>query len=96
MLGQASYPSLEAVAEQVTKAEGTLLTFHPEQLPPDQGQPGSDNLFVLGVVLAATPLGSILPAQQVEKVIESRWKKGIERNLLAFRAGREATEYPRD
>jgi Pyruvate/2-oxoacid:ferredoxin oxidoreductase gamma subunit len=72
-----------------------LLTFRPEQLPLYQGQPGSDNLFVLGVVLAATPLGSILPAQQVEKVIESRWKKGIERNLLTFRAGREATEYPR-
>lgn len=96
MLGQASYPSLEGVAEQVTKAEGSLLTFRPAQLPLYQGQPGADNLFVLGAVLAATPLGSILPAPLVEKVIESRWKKGVERNLLTFRAGREATESPRN
>jgi indolepyruvate ferredoxin oxidoreductase beta subunit len=96
MLGQASYPLLEAVAEQVKNAEGSLLTFHPSQLPLYQGQPGADNLFVLGAALAATPLRSILPAPLVEKVIESRWKKGVERNLLTFRAGQEAAGTLRD
>jgi len=88
MLGKASYPELAQVLEaarQVTS--GLVLHIPPESLPDYEGASVPDNVFTLAVALKATRLGELLPTEGVEQVLHARWKRGIERNLFAFRAG---------
>jgi indolepyruvate ferredoxin oxidoreductase beta subunit len=88
MLGKAPYPELTQVlgaARQVTS--GLVLHIPPESLPRYEGASVPDNVFTLAVALKATRLGELLPPGDVEEVLRSRWKRGIERNLFAFQAG---------
>jgi indolepyruvate ferredoxin oxidoreductase beta subunit len=86
MLGQALYPTLEQVREQVHMAEGRLHELSPHDLPKDL----SDNIFVLGVALGSTHLGELLDPQVVRAKIEERWPKAAPNNALAFAKGLES------
>ena len=87
MLGKADYPSLKAVKDQVTAAGIVLHYLDPSSLPELDGRPVPANVFVLGAALGLTPLGKVLDPAAVEELVVSRWKRGVEANQLAFRAG---------
>jgi indolepyruvate ferredoxin oxidoreductase beta subunit len=90
MLGKAPYPKLDEVAAAARAAlnEGShFCAIPPEALPLYEGLPVADNVFTLGVVLARTRLGKLLPPAEVEEVVRGRWKRGVERNMVAFGAG---------
>jgi indolepyruvate ferredoxin oxidoreductase beta subunit len=92
ILGKASYPKLGQVldvARQATGDRGQLHYIAPESLPVHEGAPIPDNVFTLAVVLHQTRLGELIPPADAEQVLRTRWKRGLERNLFAFRAGLE-------
>jgi len=90
MLGKAPYPRLEEVTAAASAAlddNSHLIVILPEVLPEHEGVPVPDNVFTLGVALARTPLGTLLPPAEVEALVRERWKRGVERNMVAFAAG---------
>jgi indolepyruvate ferredoxin oxidoreductase, beta subunit len=90
MLGKAPYPKLEQVieaAQAALDAGGRCHYIAPESLPLYEGAAVADNIFTLAVVLKNTRLGTLLPPAEAEEVVRTRWKRGAERNLFAFRAG---------
>ena|GEM_PF-369927 len=87
MLGKAPYPALEQVLEQVQEAGGRKHYLAAENLPLYDGQPVPANIFVLGAAVGHTGLGQVLAPSAVAEVIETRWKRGAERNAFAFQAG---------
>lgn len=92
MLGKAPYPKLDevaAAARTALDAPDRFIAIPPEALPLYEGAAVADNIFTLGVALARTPLGTLLPPAEVEAVVRGRWKRGVERNMVAFAAGLE-------
>jgi hypothetical protein len=92
MLGKAPYPKLDEVAAAARAAlsDGSrFIAIPPAALPLYEGVPVADNIFTLGVALARTPLAALLPPAEVEAVVRGRWKRGVERNRVAFAAGLE-------
>jgi len=89
MLDKAPYPGLEVVEEQATAAEVTLHYLDPAGVPEIDGRPVPANVYVLGAALGLTRLGKVLDPAAVEGLVVSRWKRGVEANRLAFRAGLE-------
>ena len=103
MLGQASYPSLDEVREQIQKAGSTsspqagstsspqagarLHILDPKELPQYEGRPVPANVYILGATLGRTPLGQLLDIGAVAQLIQHRWKRGATRNALAFQMG---------
>jgi indolepyruvate ferredoxin oxidoreductase beta subunit len=87
MLDQALYPSLEVVEGSIASARATLHYLDPAGVPELDGQPVPANVYVLGAAVGRTPLGKLLDPGAVESLIVSRWKRGVEANRLAFRAG---------
>ena len=90
MLGKAPYPTLEQVlgaAREALGADGKIHPIAPESLPLYEGAPVPDNVFTLGAIIKQTRLGELLTLAEVEQVLRTRWKKGVERNLFAFRSG---------
>jgi indolepyruvate ferredoxin oxidoreductase beta subunit len=90
MLGKAAYPTLEQVLEAAREAVNNPDKVHyinPESLPQLEEVTVPDNVFTLGVALKQTPLGALLLPGEVEQVLRTRWKRGVERNLAAFQAG---------
>jgi indolepyruvate ferredoxin oxidoreductase, beta subunit len=90
MLGKAPYPKLDevAVAARAALDNGSrFIAIPPDALPLYKGMPVADNIFTLGVVLGRTRLGDLLPPAEVAAVVQGRWKRGVERNMLAFSAG---------
>ncbi len=90
MLGKADYPTLDRVQEQVQEAEGRMYYLAPESLPLYEGAPVPANIFVLGAATGHTGLGDILVPSEVAHVVQTRWKRGVERNRSAFQAGLNA------
>ena len=90
MLDKAPYPGLEAVEEQAAAAEIVLHYLDPAGVPVLDGRPVPANVYVLGAALGLTRLGNVLDPAAVEELVVSRWKRGVEANRLAFRAGLEA------
>lgn len=86
MLGKASYPELEAVLEQARLAGARPVVIDPDSLPLFEGQPVPDNVYTLGVAATQTRLGQIVSPEAMTEVIATRWKRGTERNLFAFKA----------
>ena len=90
LLGKAPYPALDQVLGAVQDSLGAGGKIHyipPERLPFYKGASIPDNVFVLGVILKQTGLRDLLTPSEVEQVLRTRWKKGLERNLFAFQAG---------
>ena len=87
MLDKAPYPTLDQVAGQVEKAGARLHYLDPEELPLYEGTPAPANVYVLGAVLGLTGLGEVLQAAEVVELVQRRWKRGAERNRVAFEAG---------
>lgn len=90
MLGKAPYPTLDEVAAAVRAAlsdDSRFIAIPPDALPLYEGVAVADNIFTLGVALARTPLGALLPLADVEAVVRGRWQRGVERNMAAFAAG---------
>ena len=90
MLGKAPYPRLDevaAAARAALDAPDHFIAIPPDALPLYEGAPVADNIFTLGVALARTPLAALLPPAEVEAVVRGRWKRGVERNMVAFAAG---------
>ena len=95
MLGKAPYPKLEQVldvARQASGGEAHVRYIAPGSLPLYEGMPVPDNVFTLAVALNLTRLGELIPPADAEQVLRTRWKRGVERNLYAFRAGLEYEE----
>jgi indolepyruvate ferredoxin oxidoreductase beta subunit len=90
MLGKAPYPGLEEVGEQVTSAGAVLHYLDPADLPLLEGRPVPANIYVLGAALGRSGLGQVLDVAAMEELVRTRWKRGVEANLLAFRAGLES------
>jgi len=91
MLGQAPYPTLDQVLQQVQEAGGKMHYLAPERLPLYEGTPVAANVFVLGAAIGHTGLGKVLDSSEVAHVVQTRWKRGVERNLFAFQAGLNAS-----
>lgn len=89
VLGKAPYPSIEQVKEQVQNAKAVLHYLDPEKRPHAQGVPVPANIYVLGTVLGGTRLAELLPPDEVADLVRKRWKRGMERNVLAFETGLE-------
>jgi indolepyruvate ferredoxin oxidoreductase beta subunit len=90
MLGQAPYPALDQVLEQVRKAGAVVHYLPPESLPLYEGAPVPANVFVLGAALGRTGLGQLLPPSELEAAMQAKWARGTERNDRAFEAGLKA------
>jgi indolepyruvate ferredoxin oxidoreductase beta subunit len=90
MLGKGHYPTLEQVREQVQEAGGKMHYLAPDSLPLYEGVPVAANVFVLGAAVGCTGLGDVLDPAAVARVVEARWKRGVERNRFAFRSGMDA------
>jgi indolepyruvate ferredoxin oxidoreductase beta subunit len=86
-LGKAAYPTRTAILEQVTAAGARMIYIDPSSLPVYEGELVRPNLFVLGVILGQTALGGLIRVEDVEQVIETRFRKGSEANRFAFRSG---------
>jgi Pyruvate/2-oxoacid:ferredoxin oxidoreductase gamma subunit len=91
MLGKAPYPALEEVLAQIRQAQARAHYLDPADLPSHDGAPVPANVYVLAAALGLTGLGQVLDPAEVEQVVHRRWKKGTERNALAFREGLRAT-----
>jgi indolepyruvate ferredoxin oxidoreductase beta subunit len=89
MLGQAPYPLLDQVKEQVEQAGAVLHYLDPDKRPLYEKAPVPANIFVLGAALGLSPLGNLLDPSKVVDMIRVRWRRGAERNILAFQAGLE-------
>ncbi len=90
LLGRADYPALDQVRERVQDAGCKMHYLASERLPMYEGAPVLPNVFVLGAALGHTGLGGVLDPAEVAKTIETRWKRGVERNLFAFQSGLDA------
>ncbi len=90
MLGKGQYPPLDQVREQVREAGGKMHYLAPDSLSLHEGTPVAPNVFVLGAAVGHTGLGDVLDSTAVARVVETRWKRGVERNLFAFRSGMDA------
>ena len=91
MLGKAPYPALEEVLAQIRQAQARAHYLDPGDLPSYSGAPVPANVYVLAAALGLTGLGQVLDPAEVEEIVHRRWKKGAERNALAFREGLRAT-----
>jgi indolepyruvate ferredoxin oxidoreductase beta subunit len=89
MLGKAPYPTIDEVREQITGAGATLHYLDPQGVPELDGAPVPHNVYILGAIFGATRLGRLLDAAAVAQRVENRWRRGVEANRLAFRAGLE-------
>ncbi|MEA3339429.1 MAG: hypothetical protein U9R15_05630, partial [Chloroflexota bacterium] len=101
MLGKADYPTLEQAIEKIQEAGhrsetspnagGRMRYLAPKDLPLYEGAPVAANVYVLGAALGHTSLGEILDQAEVANLVQARWKRGAERNRLAFQAGLEVS-----
>jgi hypothetical protein len=64
-----------------------MIYVDPSGLPIFEGEPVHPNLFVLGVIMGHTGLNKVIRAEDVEQVIRTRFKRGGDANLFAFRSG---------
>jgi indolepyruvate ferredoxin oxidoreductase beta subunit len=86
-LGKAPYPALDQIKEQVALAGAHLVYIDPASLPQFNGEPVHPNLFVLGVIIGQTKLRDLIHSEDVEHIIQSRFKRNVEANLYAYRSG---------
>lgn len=88
-LGKAPYPTFEQIAEQVRLADARLVYVDPQRLPVYAAELVHPNLFLLGVIMSQTILGSLISSVDVEHIIQTRFKRNHEANIFAYRSGLE-------
>lgn len=86
-LGVDAYPPFDAVLDAIRGVGARPLVVRPEALPEIGGRRCTPNVFLLGTVLAHTPLGEQIGIDRMEQVIAERWPKRAEENLQTFTAG---------
>jgi indolepyruvate ferredoxin oxidoreductase beta subunit len=87
LLGKAPYPARDQVEEQIHAAGAQLCYLDPEGVPLLEGARVPANVYVLGAALGRTGLGRVLDGSAVAHLVETRWRRGVARNKLAFEAG---------
>jgi indolepyruvate ferredoxin oxidoreductase, beta subunit len=87
MLGKAGYPTLDAVLGEVKKSGAKLIYLNPQAIPFYKDRKAADNIFMLGATLKHTALSKIFTAEEMDHVIQERWKKAAEANRFALQAG---------
>lgn len=87
MLGKAGYPALDEVLSEVKKSGARLVYIDPHALPEFNGRKVADNVFMLGATLKHTSLSKIFTSDEIDQVIQERWKKAAEANRFALQAG---------
>jgi indolepyruvate ferredoxin oxidoreductase beta subunit len=90
MLGKAPYPSLEQVREQIKAAGAKVHYLDPAGVPTHDGRPVPANVYLLGAAIGQTPLGDFFDSTTMASLIETRWKRGVQANKLAFETGLKA------
>ncbi len=93
-LGKAPYPSEADVCAAIQATGARLVDLAPGSLPVYAGEVVPANSFVLGVMLRQTPLGDLFKPEEIERVIEGRFKKAVETNRFGFRAGLGLVQSP--
>jgi indolepyruvate ferredoxin oxidoreductase beta subunit len=88
-LGKAAYPTLEQIMEQVKLAGARLVYVDPKNLPKFDSELVRANLYLLGVIMGQTILGTMINTEDVEHIIQTRFKRNIEANIFAYRSGLE-------
>lgn len=88
-LGKAAYPTREQVFAQVKAADGRMCYVDPRTLPDHEGATVPENVYVLGIALGHTALRELFTPEDLSQALRNRWKRGAQRNALAFKAGLE-------
>ncbi|MCX6054846.1 MAG: 2-oxoacid:acceptor oxidoreductase family protein [Chloroflexi bacterium] len=86
-LGKSPYPTLDQIKEQIELAEAHLLYVDPKQLPLFDGEWVRANLYLLGVLMGQTILGTLILSEDVEHIIQTKFKHRIETNIFAYHSG---------
>lgn len=83
MLGNAPYPTTEAVLDEIRNAGGLVHYLDPDKLSPEM----APNIYTLGAVCAHSKLLDIISKEDVENIIANKWKKSADSNIATFRSG---------
>jgi len=87
MLGKAGYPALDSVLAEIKNSGARLVYIDPQALPCYQDRKVADNVFMLGATLKHTALSKLFSSDEIDRVIQDRWKKAAEANRFALQAG---------
>ncbi len=87
MLGKAGYPKLEEVMAEVKKAGANLVYIDPAAVPVFGERKVSDNIFMLGAALTSTSLSKVFSSEEIDAVVQDRWKKAAAANRFGLQAG---------
>lgn len=91
-LGKAAYPATDQITSQVKLTGARLVFIDPKSLPEYCGELVRANLYILGVVIGQTNLGSLLNSKDVEYIIQKRFKQNVDMNIFAYRSGISAVQ----
>lgn len=89
LLGKAPYPTLTQISEQIELAGAHLVFIDPNNLPIYEDELVHANLYILGVIIGKTSLGSLINPADVEHIIQTKFKRNTMANIFAFRSGLE-------
>ncbi len=81
------YPTLKLVLQHLHKTGSRVYYINPEKLPQFNELSVPGNMYVLGVALENTQLGSLLDPNVVANVILDRWGEKSDRNHFALQSG---------
>jgi indolepyruvate ferredoxin oxidoreductase beta subunit len=88
---KASYPELDTVCDEITKAGAKLYCLSSEHLPQVNGVPVRANMYILGALLSNTALKELFTLEDVIVATKATFAKGLESNLVALQAGYDTT-----
>lgn len=89
LLGEQKYPSLDDVRNGCADEDGRWIVLRPAELPTVDGRALPGNIVLLGALFSSPLLSTLLPSEKMEAALAARWPQAAQRNLAAFRAGRE-------
>lgn len=87
MVGNAQYPSVDQVKNQIAKQLGDVF-----YVDPVDSSKIKENLYVLGIALAKTELRELFKPEQIMESISARWPKASKSNCASFMSGYQAVK----
>ncbi len=90
MLGEAPYPEVDDIADEIKKVGGNVKFLSDKFRPIYNGKPVRENIFVLGALMSSTSLGEVFTVDEIIEAIKEKWPKGAEENLYTFGEGLKA------